>query len=113
MIVTAWNNGAHSRNGNGYGFKLQPADRDAFFKKEWPTILLDFPGEAEPTEVKINQEALWSEACREISCPAVGKWLRHNGLAPWAFGNPPRFILEPVEENRFKVVKSTHKESRY
>jgi len=28
MIVTAWNNGAHSRNGSGYGFKVSVADRD-------------------------------------------------------------------------------------
>lgn len=113
MVVTAWNNGAHSRNGNGYGFKVIPSDRETFFKKEWDAIVLEIPGEAAPVEVKIDPEHFWAESPREVVSAAVGKWLRHNGMAPWATGNPPRFILEPVEGNQFKVMKSTRKESRF
>ncbi len=113
MVVTAWNNGAHSRNGSGYGFKVSPADRDEFFKKEWQSIILEIPGEPAVEEINIDPALFWGETPRELHSTAVGRWLRHNGLAPWAMGNPPRFILEPVEGNRFKVMKSTRKESRF
>lgn len=31
MIVTAWNNGEHKQDGNGYGLKITPSDRDLYF----------------------------------------------------------------------------------
>jgi len=106
MIVTAYNNGAHSRSGAGYGFKVHPEDRDAHFKPEWKTILLEIDSEAAPVEATMPGEAFWSENGHEITHPAVGKWLRRNGIAPWPRGNPPRFILEPIEENRFRLAKA-------
>jgi hypothetical protein len=106
MIVTAYNNGAHSRNGAGYGFKVINEDRDEHFKQEWDKIQLEIEGEEEVFEVEIDKESFWSEDCREIRSEAIGKWLRHQGLAPWAKGNPPRFVLEPVEDNRFTVSKA-------
>lgn len=105
MIVTAWNNGAHSRNGAGYGFKVAMADRDLHFKPEWDVIVLELEGE-EPFEVPINKELFWSDACRELMSPEIGKWLRHNGIAPWPRANPPRFEVDPLEDNRFSVAKA-------
>ena len=113
MVVIAWNNGAHSRNGVGYGFKVIPSDREVFFKKEWDKIILDIPGEAAPVEIQIDKEQFWGETPRELHSAALGKWLRHNGMAPWGAGNPPRFILEPVEDNHFKVMKSAKEKSRF
>lgn len=104
MIVTAWNNGAHSRNGAGYGFKVAVVDRDLHFKPEWDAIVLELEGK-EPFEVEINHDAFWSDACRELHSPEIGKWLRMHGMAPWPFGNPPRFVLDPLEDNRFSVSR--------
>jgi hypothetical protein len=104
MIVTAWNTGAHSRNGSGYGFKVSTTDRDLHFKPDWDVIVLELEGE-EPFEVNINKETFWSEACRELISPEIGTWLRQHGMAPWPKGNPPRFAMDPVEENRFSVSK--------
>jgi hypothetical protein len=106
MIVNAWNNGAHSRNGSGYGFRIHPDDRDAYFQKEWTTLFLEIEGEPAPVEASIDQAGLWAENPREIQCAAVGRWLRKNGLAPWGRGNPPAIVLEPLGENRFKVEKA-------
>jgi hypothetical protein len=106
MIVTAWNNGAHSRNGSGYGFRILLEDREALFNKEWKTIVLEIEGEELPVETALDTDRLWAETPREIHCAAVGRWLRHNGLAPWGRGNPPVFILTPLGENRFKVEKA-------
>lgn len=81
MIVTAWNTGAHSRNGAGYGFRVAVTDRDLHFKPEWDQIVLELEGE-EPFEVNINKETFWSDACRELISPEIGRWLRQQGLAP-------------------------------
>lgn len=106
MVVTAWNNGAHSRNGAGYGFRVHPADRDAHFQKEWTAIIVEVEGQGDPVEVPLEGHGLWEETPGPLPCPAVGRWLRHNGLAPWRVGNAPVFILEPVEGNRFRVEKA-------
>jgi hypothetical protein len=105
MIVTAWNNGAHSRNGSGYGFKVNITDRDAFFKREWTSINIEFEGDFQPIEIPINPEKFWSETVHELSSIGIGRWLHHNGLAPWPLGNPTKFTLEPIEGNRFRAEK--------
>ena len=109
MIVTAWNNGAHSRNGAGYGFRVTIEDRDEHFKEEWETIVLEIEGEEQTHEVELNKEGLWSEDCREIRSAAIGKWLRERGIAPWPKGNPPYFELNPIEDNRFTVSTAQKK----
>jgi hypothetical protein len=106
MIVTAWNNGAHSRNGAGYGFRVTIEDRDEHFKPEWEKIVLEIEGDEQQYEVEINKEGFWGENCREIRSNAIGKWLRQRGMAPWTKGNPPRFVVDPIEENRFSVSKA-------
>lgn len=106
MIVTAWNNGAHSRNGVGYGFRVAIPDRDEHFKAEWDKILLEIEGDEQVHEVEINKESFWSEDSREIRSAAIGKWLRQRGMAPWPKGNPPHFVLDPIEDNRFSVSKA-------
>ena len=106
MVVTAWNNGAHSRNGNGYGFRVQIADREAFFQKEWTSILVEVEGQSEGVEIPLEAYHFWSENSAPLPCAPVGRWLRHNGLAPWGVGNAPVFLLEPVEGNRFRVEKA-------
>jgi hypothetical protein len=105
MIVNAWNIGSHNRNGNGYGLKVKIADRDAFFNKEWDVILVEIEGEEQPVEIKINKDAFWSEKSQELVSTVLGKWMRKNGLAPWHQGNPPTIELDPIEENRFKILK--------
>jgi len=105
MIITAWNNGAHARNGSGYGFKVSIADRDAYFQPDWNTILVELEGETEPVEMKINKDTFWSETCREVISPELGRWLRKQGLSPWPQGNPPRLNLEPISDNRFRILK--------
>lgn len=106
MIVRAWNNGAHSRSGAGYGFRVNHEDRDQYFKPEWESILLEIEDEPAEVEVHIDRERFWSETGRELTSMAIGKWLRRHGLAPWSMGNPPTFVLEPLGENRFKVVRA-------
>jgi hypothetical protein len=105
MIVAAWNNGNHNLNGSGYGFKIRIKDRDTYFKQDWDTIILEFEGETQPVEININKVSFWNKTCRELVNLAIGQWLQKQGLAPWTKGHPPTFTLEPIIENRFKVIK--------
>ena len=105
MIVSAWNTGTQSRNGSGYGFKVKNADRELYFQKEWTSIILEIDDEAQPVEIVLDPDKFWSDSGHEIVSPVIGKWLRKNGLAPWTRGNPPTFAVEPLKDNRFKVVK--------
>ena len=106
MIVTAWNNGMHARSGAGYGFKISVEDRDTYFQPDWDVILLELDGEPQPMEVNINKASFWNVTCHELIHINIGRWLRSQGLAPWSKGNPPKFILEPIGGNRFKVSKT-------
>lgn len=106
MIVTAWNNGAHIRNGKGYGFRVLDADRDSTFDKKWDTLILEIEGVEKPVEVSLDQDKLWGSEPYAILSPDLGRWMRRNGLAPWARGSSPVFELNQVEGNRFRVQKA-------
>ena len=106
MIVTAWNNGTHSKSGAGYGVRLDANDRDRFFKREWKSIRLSLEGTSDVIEVNIAKQSFWGPACRELISAEIGRWLLHNGLAPWPKGNPPRISLKHIESNRFLLMKS-------
>jgi uncharacterized protein YfaT (DUF1175 family) len=105
MIVTAWNNGAHSRKGVGYGIRISDEERDVFFQREWDAVLLQLQGQEEAIEVKIDKDSFWGVPGRELISVEIGRWLRNQGLASWSRGNPPKLILEPLEDNRFSLEK--------
>ena len=104
MIVTAWNNGYHRSSGAGYGLKVRTQDRDRFFRREWGTVTLEFPGRDAPAEINIDKESFWGPSCRELICKEIGLWLRENNFAPWRKRRPPKFELEPLYEARFRLV---------
>jgi hypothetical protein len=107
IIVTAWNNGAHNKSGAGYGVKLEVRDRDRFFRREWKTIILELEGFPDEIEVNIVKPSFWETTCRELINIEIGRWLIHNGLAPWPKGHPPKLSLECLEKNCFLLRKST------
>jgi hypothetical protein len=105
MIVTAWNNGDHSPSGAGYGFKIKIKDRDAFIHRNWSVVMLEIEGEPGEVEVNVAKASFWKDSCHELISAAIGRWLLKNGFAPWPTRNPPTFVFEPIDENRFRVRK--------
>jgi hypothetical protein len=106
MKVKAWNNGSHHADGNGYGLKIDARDRDAFFRREWKTILLELEGESSPVKVNIDKDSFWNDTCRELISVRIGKWLIKNRLAPWIKGNPPVLTLTQIEGSRFRLTRA-------
>ena len=103
MQITAWNNGAHHTSGAGYGLKVDALDRDRYFSRSWPTIILELPGQTDPVEVNVAKASFWSNTCRELISRDIGKWLIDHKYAPWGHGRPPKFQLKKVGERRFKL----------
>lgn len=105
MIVTAWNNGAHSRKGIGYGIRISDEERDEFFQKNWDVVLLELQGQEDAVEVMIDKDTFWGAHGKELISIEIGRWMRSQGIAPWSRGNPPKLIMEPIEANRFRLEK--------
>jgi len=103
MNVTAWNNGAKSKSGSGYGFKISIEDRQRYFNKNWQTIDLFLPGLDKSISINISKHSFWNKTCRELISQEIGKWLLSNGYAPWPKGHPPRFELQHISNNIFRV----------
>lgn len=105
MIVTAWNNGKHNKTGSGYGFKISIEDRNNFFDKIWDHVLVILPNGIE-VEANINKPSFWSNTCRELINKKFGEWLIEFKLTPWRKGNPPKFEMLPISENKFRIVRA-------
>jgi hypothetical protein len=101
MIVTAWKNGKFSSPKTTYGIKIDPDDRDRFFKREWQNVLLQFEGLPFSIEVNIAKQSFWGDTCRELINAEIGFWLNRNGLVPWPKSKPPKLILEPLGGRKF------------
>jgi len=103
LIATAWCNGKQRASGAGYGFKIDKEDRDAFLKRKWKTINLCFTDTGECCDINIDKDSFWNETCHELISASIGRWLIRNRLAPWERGNPPKFLLTHITEDKFEV----------
>ena len=105
MIVTAWNNGQHHPSGAGYGLKLQAEDRDRYFRKEWKYVIVELEGYSKPVKLNIDKPSFWNTTCRELISKEFGVWLIENNLAPWPKGKPPKLMLTPIKDNRYRLSR--------
>lgn len=107
MIVTAWKGGnADKTKPAGYGLKVQIADRDGYFNRQWKAIFLHLEGVHDPAEVNVDKDSFWNESCHELIQREIGQWLIDNDLAPWPGNQPPKLELVQVKDNHFKVLKA-------
>jgi hypothetical protein len=95
MRVTAWNNG-----GEGYGIRVGEANRERYFDSGWSVIEVEIAGEMCPFRLA---GSFWRD-CPEFRGKPIGDWLKLQGLAYWAVGNPPEFELTPLGGNRFRLA---------
>ena len=110
MIVTAWKNSKHHATGGGYGLKINAADCDRYFRREWRSVILELEGEAGTIDINIDKPSFWTATCHELISADVGRWLLKNRLAPWPPKRPPRLILEPIAESgHFLLYQSINK----
>jgi len=95
MIVSAW------KGGGSYGIRVGNDNAHRFFDKSWNHI-----------EVKVGSifykfklsPTFWS-TCPEFRGKIIENWLKSQRLVPWPKGNPPKFELIPLGNNRFWLKK--------
>jgi hypothetical protein len=104
VIWTAWKNGKHSHTA-GYGFRLSTGDRDQHFDPRWKTITIDLPhgdGFISVT-VNVDGQAFWN-GCRELRSVEIRQWMYRQRYAPWPDRMPPRFEVERLRDQHFKLI---------
>jgi hypothetical protein len=100
FTVTAWRNGPHGPN-TCYGLRVALNDRAHFFRHAWDTVHLQLPNRPDAAAIPLSP-SFW-RSCPELRGEAIGAWLRHTGMAPWARHHPPRFVMRPTGNARFVV----------
>jgi len=103
MTWTAWSNGAPSKWGSGYGFRLAVADRRAQFRRAWSTVTLVLLAGARVKIVQVPVSASFWGDCPELRHRSIGTWFRKYGWAPWPDGSPPRFQARMFGKAKFVV----------
>jgi hypothetical protein len=83
--ATAWHNGGSPTDASGYGIKFSETDRDAYFRREWTEVVIEFDG----IEATIALTPSFWRACSELRSAAIGRRLLQNGDAPWRKGQRP------------------------
>jgi hypothetical protein len=105
VIWTAWKNGKHGRTNAGYGFRVSPADRDQHFNRKWLAVDIDLPhGDAFITvRVNVDGLAFWGNCC-ELRSTEIRQWLYLKRYAPWPVRTPPKFEVEYLRAQHFRLI---------
>lgn len=100
MIVTGWSNGNHNSttSAGGYGIRIRRADRDRYFKEDWTDVVIVFDN---GHEIRVHLSPSFWQNCPELRSKEIGKWMISKNIVPWERNNPPMFILEYLNENKF------------
>jgi hypothetical protein len=98
MIATVWTNG-----NTELGPKISAKDRDQFFKKEWSYAIVELEGLPYPVDVNVSNPSFWRWSYAQLVNRDLGDWLTANGLSHWPSRKPPKLILEPIGDRRFRL----------
>ena len=99
MIVSVWLGG-----GRTYGIRVGYDNRQRFFDPVWECIEVEIDGNLHKFQLT---PGFW-EHCpefRDSGTTVIQEWLRRNYNIPWEKGNPPKFCLELIGNQRFRLVK--------
>ena len=106
--LTGWHSSSKNpTTGTGYGLLLGEKNRDIIFPERSPksvVLLLEKASRIEfEIEVKLR-DSFWKD-CPEFKAPQIGLWMLSLGIRlHWKRGVTPKFILQQISENRFRVL---------
>lgn len=109
MIVSGWYSRQNNDNGTGYGIRIGKEDRDAYFQKEWLSVIIELEKENE-IEVVLSK-SFWRR-CSELRSMYIGRWLLNHNLAPWTKHNPPQLKLMPIGDRKFRLMLNDNENNR-
>jgi hypothetical protein len=97
MLEKAWSHSGYYR-----GIAIKKSDRNTIFDRFWHSIIVETE-DGQRLEAALT-ESFWRN-CSELRYGQVGDWLRENGLARRADGNPPCFDLRQIgNSNHFNLT---------
>jgi len=100
VLVSGWKSGKFvAGRAVALGVRVGRENAERSFDKNWSVILIEIESDTIP--VKITK-TFWT-TCPELRSPAIGAWMRKNGLVPWPEGRPPEMQLTPLGTNRFRL----------
>jgi len=90
---------------NGFGLYLGCSLRDEWVTKGTSWVCLELESYVCIPEIKLRR-GFWKQ-CPEFMADEIYDWYLMQGLPiPWPSGKPPRFVIERVEGQHFRVKKS-------
>lgn len=92
MIVSAWYGGT-------YGIRVGKRNAQEYFSKEWSEISVEIDGEVYSFKLS---STFWT-TCPEFRGKPITNWFKKLNATKWPKGNPPRFELTHIVDNRFKL----------
>lgn len=100
MTFTAWTNGD-----KGFGFKISIEDRDKYFSKDNQFVKIQLPVSSSYKTIccNTNKVSFWNKTCKELISSEIGEWFKENEYFPWEKGNPPKFEVEKINTNTYKI----------
>lgn len=97
MLVRAW-------KGATYGIRVGKLNAERYFKRNWTNIEVEINGRF----YLFNLSSTFWTTCPEFRGGPIPNWLRSQGLIPWPKGNPPKFELIPLKDNKFRLSKKSN-----
>lgn len=106
--VTAWNGG-----GSTFGIVMTKYDRDANFIQGDITVIVHLPN-GTTSKTRISENSSFWRKCHEFrsrkDSPEIKNWLIEKGYVKnhkktWKKGYPPKFTLEKIGENKFRLIE--------
>ena len=83
----AWNNG--KRDDGGYALRISK------------DLRLDLPN---GNSIQVDLSPSFARKCPEFRRAEIGRWLKSAGHAPWPERKPPKFHLQQLKKDHFKVL---------
>lgn|GEM_PF-496331 len=108
MIVTTWNNGTYSDDGNGYGIRFSRRNLPSLKQLGCNELILQLGENGEEVRCRIN-DTFWT-TCPEVRSKMIGQYLIRNNMGKWQKGEPFKLSLFQLGGNRFVLIKNTFKE---
>lgn len=98
MDVSAWSNGAKT-----FGIRVGARNRTRYFDQSWSEIEVEIDGELHSFDLTAG---FWNDCpeFRDRGTPVIREWLERSNLMDWPRGQPPRFRLQQLSGNRFRLT---------
>lgn len=89
---------------NYFGLKIKIEDRDRYFSHDWKNVQLELPSGEIIQNINLNNKSFWSNTCHELFKSKLNKWLTDNGYTEYPKRHPPKFNVEYIGNQTFKIL---------